>query len=51
MNAYCEKQGRSRNTVRFQFDDNTINGTQTPKDLGLENDDYIEAKLEQIGGK
>ncbi len=35
---------------RFSFDGNIMKGTQTPEELGMEDDDLIDTFLQQIGG-
>ena len=36
MDAFCNRQSVSRNSVRFWFDGNTINETLTPEQLLME---------------
>jgi len=36
--------------VRFLFDGDRLQNTQTPKDLGMENGDEIDVVIEQVGG-
>ena len=36
MHAFCNRQGVSMNSVRFLFDGNRVNETQTPSQLGME---------------
>ena len=43
METYSEKMGKKG--LKFLFE-----GRQTPEELGLENEDIIEANLEQVGG-
>lgn len=50
MDAYCKKQGISRTSVRFLFDGSMIDENKTPDDLGMEDDDVIDAMVEQTGG-
>ena len=35
---------------RFHFDGHPIKGTQTPEELGMEDDDLIDAFLQMLGG-
>jgi small ubiquitin-related modifier len=35
---------------RFHFDGKPIKETQTPEELGMEDDDLIDAFLSQVGG-
>ena len=37
-------------TFRFLFDGKIIRGAQTPEELGMEDDDLIDACLQQTGG-
>jgi hypothetical protein len=48
MDAYGEKMGKKG--LKFLFDGRRINPEMTADDLGLENEDVIEANLEQLGG-
>lgn len=50
IDAYCKKQGISRGSVRFLFDGSPIDESKTPEDLGMEDDDVIDAMVEQTGG-
>ena len=49
MRAYCNRQGVSMNSVRFLFDGNRINETQTPAQLDMEDGDVIDIMIEQQG--
>ena len=49
MDAFCYRQGVSRNSVRFIFDANQINETQTPEQLLMEDGDVIDVMVEQYG--
>ena len=50
MEAYCKKQGIQRASVRFLYDGNPVEEDKTPEDLGMEDDDVIDAMIEQVGG-
>ncbi|KNH09674.1 small ubiquitin protein [Perkinsela sp. CCAP 1560/4] len=50
LDAYCVKQGINRNSVRFLYDGNPIDEDKTAEDLEMEDDDIIDAMIEQIGG-
>ena len=50
IDAYCERQGVSPTAIRFLFDGRRIQPDQTPKDLGMEDGDIIDAMLFQTGG-
>jgi small ubiquitin-related modifier len=49
MNVYAQRQGGTPSAYRFIFNGNRIVETQTPDDLDMENDDVIDAMLEQVG--
>jgi len=48
--AYCKKVGADQASVRFLFDGNRVRDDQTPEQLGMENDDIIDAMVQQTGG-
>lgn len=48
--AYCDKKGISSASVRFLFDGQRLNPDDTPEKLQMEDDDVIDALLEQVGG-
>ena len=50
MKAFCNRNGVAANSVRFLFDGNRINGTQTPSELDMEDGDVIDVMVEQQGG-
>ena len=50
MDAYCSRNGVNPSTVRFLFDGNRIKENDTPIELQLQNDDQIDAMVEQSGG-
>lgn len=50
MQAYCDRQGFQRNTIRFTFDGGHVGEDQTPSDLDMEDDDTIEVFQQQTGG-
>ena len=49
MHGFCTRLGISTNAVRFLFDGNRINETQTPLRLGFENNEIIDVMVEQQG--
>ena len=49
MEAYCSRNGVNPTTVRFLFDGQRIQETNTPNDLHLEDNDQIDAMVEQTG--
>lgn len=50
MDAYCKKQGVARHSVRFLYDGAHLDENKTPDDLEMEDDDVIDAMVEQTGG-
>ncbi|XP_065883754.1 small ubiquitin-related modifier 2-like [Dysidea avara] len=50
MTAYCERQGLSQGAIRFVFDGDNIEETDTPSRLNMEDDDTIEVFQQQTGG-
>ncbi|KAL1922628.1 uncharacterized protein VTP21DRAFT_10167 [Calcarisporiella thermophila] len=50
MTAYCERQGKSLNSVRFLYDGERIQPENTPEELEMENGDTLDVMIEQIGG-
>jgi small ubiquitin-related modifier len=50
MEAYCKKQGIARGSVRFLYDGNPVDENKTPDDLDMDDDDVIDAMVEQTGG-
>eukprot|EP01134_Creolimax_fragrantissima_P006514 CFRG6514T1 len=51
MNAFCQRQGIERKSVRFMTPDgDQINDNDTATDLGLEDGDSIDVMQEQTGG-
>mmetsp|Transcript_24267 Transcript_24267/g.27513 ORF Transcript_24267/g.27513 Transcript_24267/m.27513 type:complete len:125 (+) Transcript_24267:133-507(+) len=50
MDAYCDRQGCTPQTVRFLFDGERLQETATPEKLEMEDGDEIDAMVEQIGG-
>eukprot|EP01067_Filipodium_phascolosomae_P005131 Filipodium_phascolosomae@DN3163_c0_g1_i1.p1 len=50
IQAYCSRLGQTESTVRFLFDGERITAEQTPADLNMENEDVVDALVEQTGG-
>ncbi|KAJ1675437.1 SUMO protein smt3 [Spiromyces aspiralis] len=50
MNAYLERTNRAKGSIRFIFDGQRINPNDTPEDLEMEENDAIDAMVEQLGG-
>ncbi|KQK79525.1 Ubiquitin-conjugating enzyme E2 G2 [Amazona aestiva] len=47
MKAYCERQGLSMRQIRFRFDGQPINETDTPAQLEMEDEDTIDVFQQQ----
>jgi len=50
MKAYCDRQGLSIRQIRFRFDGQPINETDTPSQLEMEDEDTIDVFQQQTGG-
>ena len=50
MQAYCDRQGQSMSNIRFRFDGQAINETDTPSKLEMEDEDTIDVFTQQTGG-
>jgi len=50
MTAYCKKVGQDPEQVRFLFDGVRVRPDQTPADLEMEDEDEIDAMVQQTGG-
>eukprot|EP01114_Cavostelium_apophysatum_P000714 TRINITY_DN1064_c0_g1_i2.p1 TRINITY_DN1064_c0_g1~~TRINITY_DN1064_c0_g1_i2.p1 ORF type:complete len:104 (-),score=14.20 TRINITY_DN1064_c0_g1_i2:40-351(-) len=50
MEAYCQRQSVDQNSIRFLYDGQRLSPDQTPKELELEDNDIIDAVLQQTGG-
>uniref|UniRef100_A0A4X2LL98 Small ubiquitin-related modifier n=1 Tax=Vombatus ursinus TaxID=29139 RepID=A0A4X2LL98_VOMUR len=50
MKAYCQRQGLSMGQIRFLFDGQPINETDTPEKLEMEDEDIIDVFQQQAGG-
>lgn len=50
FDAYCARQAISSRSVRFLYDGQRITDEQSPELLEMEDDDIIDAVLQQIGG-
>jgi len=50
MEAYCKRQGLSQASVRFVFDGNRVQGTETADSLEMDDQDVIDVLVEQTGG-
>ena len=49
--SFSERVGMPIKSLRFFFDGKRINDEETPKSLGMEQDDVIDVYQEQTGGK
>uniref|UniRef100_A0A8C2WGE5 Small ubiquitin-related modifier n=1 Tax=Cyclopterus lumpus TaxID=8103 RepID=A0A8C2WGE5_CYCLU len=50
MKAYCDRQGLAMRQIRFRFDGQPINETDTPSQLEMEDEDTIDVFQQQTGG-
>jgi small ubiquitin-related modifier len=50
MDAFCQRQAINPTSIRFLYDGKRVNETQTPKELEMEDNDVIDAVLQQTGG-
>jgi small ubiquitin-related modifier len=50
MNAYCNRVGKDIGSIRFLFDGERIEPESTPAEMGMEDEDVIDAMVEQHGG-
>jgi hypothetical protein len=50
MDAYCQRQGKTRELVRFLFEGTRVQDNDTPDSLQLEDGDMIQVFVEQQGG-
>ena len=50
MDAYCKKNGTTRQQVRFLYDGKPLEDEKTPDDYEMDDDDVIDAMVEQVGG-
>ncbi|KAF9585606.1 Small ubiquitin- modifier 1 [Lunasporangiospora selenospora] len=50
MDAYCDRQGKSLQSVRFLYDGERIQPNNTPSELEMEDGDSIDVMVEQVGG-
>ncbi|KAL2128033.1 hypothetical protein VTI74DRAFT_6741 [Chaetomium olivicolor] len=50
MTAFCERQGKSLASVRFLFEGQRVQPTDTPDTLEMTDGDTLEVHQEQVGG-
>lgn len=51
MNAFCSRSGKDMKALRFFFDGERIQETDTPASIGLSDEDEIDVMMDQVGGK
>ncbi|KAG6361901.1 hypothetical protein INS49_010130 [Diaporthe citri] len=50
MDSFCERHGKTLDSVRFLFEGKRVQGSETPDSLEMEDGDTIEVYQEQLGG-
>ncbi|RYO73864.1 hypothetical protein DL766_010626 [Monosporascus sp. MC13-8B] len=50
MTAFCERQGKSIQSVRFLFEGQRVQPADTPDTLEMADGDCLEVHQEQVGG-
>ncbi|XP_072950526.1 small ubiquitin-related modifier 1-like [Typha angustifolia] len=50
MELYCQRMSMEYDATQFLFDEKLLRGDQTPEELGLEDEDEINAFPHQLGG-
>ncbi|KAF8249380.1 ubiquitin-like protein, partial [Wilcoxina mikolae CBS 423.85] len=50
MDAFCDRQGKAANSVRFLFDGTRVTQNDSPETLDMQDGDTLEVHQEQIGG-
>ncbi|KAI6779055.1 Ubiquitin-like protein-like protein [Emericellopsis cladophorae] len=50
MSAFCERQGKSISSVRFLFEGQRVQPTDTPEALEMADGDQLDVHQEQVGG-
>ncbi|KAM7184032.1 Ubiquitin-related domain containing protein [Rhypophila sp. PSN 637] len=50
MSAFCERQGKALSSVRFLFEGQRVQPTDTPDTLEMQDGDTLEVHQEQVGG-
>ena len=50
IDTYCSRAAISPASVRFLYDGVRVDGTKTPEDLNMEDDDILDVVLQQTGG-
>ncbi|CAP69606.1 uncharacterized protein PODANS_1_12620 [Podospora anserina S mat+] len=50
MTAFCERQGKTIQSVRFLFEGQRVQPSDTPDTLEMQDGDTLEVHQEQVGG-
>jgi len=50
MDAYCSRQAKSQDSIRFLYDGQRVLPDSTPEEMDMEDNDIIDAVLQQTGG-
>lgn len=50
MSAFCERQGKTMTSVRFLFEGQRVQPSDTPDTLEMQDGDTLEVHQEQVGG-
>ena len=45
MTAYCEFRKLARSRLKFSFDGEVLKGSETPDQLGMEDEDVIDVRV------
>ncbi|KAI8812964.1 ubiquitin-related domain-containing protein [Cladochytrium replicatum] len=51
MDAYIQKTGLDRNSIRFLFEGDRLQPHNTPDELDMEDGDQISVAVQQLGGQ
>lgn len=50
MNTFCERQGKSLDSVKFMLDGQRVDGANTPEFYEMEEGDTLDVMMAQVGG-
>ncbi|RKP34235.1 ubiquitin-related domain-containing protein, partial [Dimargaris cristalligena] len=50
METYCDRTGKSMNSIRFLFEGERVLPTHTPQELEMDDGDTIDVMVQQVGG-
>ena len=50
IKAYANQKGIAENSFRLMYDGTRVNAQDTPKTLEMQDDDQVDAIVEQLGG-